>query len=362
MKQFFLGLSVTLMLFLSFQGCDSDNSFDGTQLLGESTQQASSYNPAVFVEAVLLSNVDNAITAATQMDTYANESLSSERVTAMQKTFTTLAAAMKRVEALYIAGDYNRSLIDTLQFVDIFRIGKSDIQDQLDFIARSSSDVETLLFQNSLKSINAMEYLLYDTDANTTILQKFTANTRYVQMLSIMAKSIASQYTTIRTFYTKGALFSNNEQFADIMLNVIIDSSYKLREWRIGDPGGFTNASSGQPDAAQLEYPLAHYSIGAMLAIVTVHQRLFSENADSFATYCIDLGAENEITAIRTQLSELRTLLLTLDDQEGVVSSLAFEELYRYSNALFSLYSNSLVSALQEKSTINIGIIEADGD
>lgn len=358
---------VLLLLMIALMwmgGCDSNNSYDGTQLIGSSSRSVSDYNPSAFVQNVQVAYASSAKEAAsalakTALD--ANATLSDAQLQTMHQEFALLLQAMKRTEALYIAGDYNRSLIDTLTLVDIFHVGKDTIYDDLDFIATNSASVESLLFKSSYKSINALEYLLYQTDGNQTVLKKFQDNSRYAQMVAVAADAIALKYASIEQFYRTGN-FLDQSTFADAVLNAMVDSSYKLKEWRLGDPGGFTNASSGNPDAALLEYPYAKMSLEAMLAVLSAYERLFDDSDDSFAQYCNDLGAQNEVQNINSVIITMKLILLGMKESDAVVSSAAFAELYNQSKTLNSLIVSSLVAALQQKSTITIGIIEADGD
>ena len=75
-----------------------------------------------------------------------------------KEDFSKLVNSWKSVETFYLLGDINEDFIDTPRYIDIFHNGNENIKEQLDRAIKSKDEIRIVLFKNSLKSINALEY------------------------------------------------------------------------------------------------------------------------------------------------------------------------------------------------------------
>jgi len=366
MKYLHVSLMVIVMMMAS--GCYDDNSYDAKEGLIGSTKVSHKETFSSIQENILHVNATRVIDGCDVLLSDVISITSQEDLANAQESFKSLVRSMKAVEASYIAGDFNKSLIDTLRLVDIFHQGNEDIGEQLESIASSTSNVTSAMYKNSHKSINALEYMLftYTEDDNKTFMQ-MQANSRRVEMLNVIVEAIQNHMLSVEAFYESSSDIQNDEEVTtDALLNVLIDSAYKLKEWRIGDPAGFTNKYKDSPDASRLEYKRSGYSAEAMISILTTHTQLMSADAefDNFATYCISRGAKEEVDLINEHISKAMNLL---ESMRGTLAndleSDDMSELYRSVQALYSVYYTSLPAVFAQSGTgVNIAIIEADGD
>ena len=78
------------------------------------------------------------------------------------QNFTNFLKSWKKVEALYFAGDINEDFADTPRYIDVFNNLKEDLNSQLKRAIESKDEPKVALFKNSFKSINALEYILFN--------------------------------------------------------------------------------------------------------------------------------------------------------------------------------------------------------
>ncbi len=275
------------------------------------------------------------------------EALSKKDLKASRERFKESIVAWKKVQATYVAGDFDEMMIDIPRLFDIYHHGNEDIHAQLSRIFASDEALEFALFKNSHKSINALEF---------TLFAKETLTQREFQAAKIMAEAINTYISEIYEFYKANhQTFVGNEPKANsAILNALIDSSYKLKEWRVGDGGGFSKKYRKDADDSRNEYYLSKLSKEAVEAIITAHgQLMFDKEYQNFSTMVIQAGAEQELEIIREALR--RSLMLLDLDSESFASNRA---LYESLERVHYGYYLSLITALQ----ITSKIVDADGD
>ena len=103
------------------------------------------------INNVSIPNVQNSIDSANILKNDLNE-----------KNFTQFVKSWKKVEALYFAGDLNEDYLDTPRYIDVFNNLKEDLNSQMSRVINSNDEVKTALFKNSFKTINALEYVLFN--------------------------------------------------------------------------------------------------------------------------------------------------------------------------------------------------------
>ena len=111
-------------------------------------------NETVFnsiLKNVSIPNVNNAIKSAENLQSNINK-----------ENFTKLVESWKKVEALYFAGDIDENYIDTPRYIDVYHNLKEDLSKQMQSVINSKDEANIALFKNSFKTINALEYVLFN--------------------------------------------------------------------------------------------------------------------------------------------------------------------------------------------------------
>jgi len=264
--------------------------------------------------------------------------------------FKELMMSWKRVETLYLAADLDEDYIDIPRYIDTFHEGKESIYKQLERILVSSDSLDIELFKNSTKSINALEYLIFKTGEKTT---------RQKEMIAYVLKHIAKQLQLIETFYQNNKkLFAlDTQKMNAFIMNALIESSYKLKEWRVGDPAGLSRKYKNEPKSARSEYPVSKLSYSAIEAILLTHQTIIGkQDFMNFSDVVQNAGADKELMEVRLRLQNaLKELhLAPVYDFE----SQEIKELYKELTELHNAYYISLIGVLK----ITSKILDSDGD
>lgn len=289
------------------------------------------------IQNVSLPNVNKAL-----------EDINSLEKSYSKKDFDKLVKSWKKVQALYLAGSINEDYIDTPRYIDIFHHGNEDITKQLNRAIKSSDDASVELFRNSTKSINAIEYMLYKDEK----LSK-----REKELLNVMFKAIKSHLMDIKTVYSN---YLKSKQRSEkwgnaVIINKLIDSTYKLKEWRVGDPAGYSRKYKDNPDNKRAEYYLSKNSFSAIKAILDAHNEVIGEKEyKNFATMALNSGAKKQVMQVRKALQESYEELSKLKTDDFSNAQGLFEALSKFHNA----YYLSLIEEL----SVTAKILDADGD
>jgi hypothetical protein len=256
----------------------------------------------------------------------------------------------KKVQTLYLAADLNEDMIDIPRYIDTFHEGKENIYTQLDRILRSSNSVDIALFKNSTKSINALEYLIFKPSEKTA---------RQKEMILHTLKHIGEHLKTIETFYLSNkALFMQDEKKINaFIMNDLIESSYKLKEWRVGDAAGLSRKYKNDPKNARSEYPISKLSYKAIEAILLTHQAVIGkQNFLNFSTVVTNAGADKVLLGIQNNINNALNNLHAAPAYD--FNSEEIKALYQDLTALHNAYYISLIGALKVTSKI----LDSDGD
>ncbi len=291
---------------------------------------------------ILLKNSSNALNVSIEM----KRNIGNDKVS--KNLFKDLVFHWKKVEALYILGDLNSKYIDTPRFIDIFHQGNEDIKEQLSFILSKNTALEAALYKNSHKTINALEYVLFTQDLSVPRVKKMQEI--IVATLEKNLKIIQQGYISEKENFIKDELRANT-----IILNTLVDSSYKLKEWRVGDPAGLSRKFKGKADNARAEYSLSKHSILAIQAILNTHKDIMAKQKfQNFGDIIETYGAKEELHhALKYIDKSLKALSnITNDDFSNA------KDLYTHLKKLHITYYISLVDKLK----ITAKILEADGD
>jgi len=356
MKQWFLIAAAALWL----GGCNGDNAYDGENGLRSAAAGTGVQAALETIRAnVIVADANATAAAAAAMSTAAEalaQTQDAQTLAGAQAAFVTLMQGWKRVEALYVAGTLESSLIDLPGEIDYFHVGNEDYREQLDVIFAGTGTLETQLFRNSNKSVNALEYTLFGSDHNATA-QLTRMSARRAAASVIMAAALREKMESIAAFYAGDAtLVSKGVESVESLLNQLIAGAYALKEWRVGDPAGLTVSYLDAPDASRLEYADSHCSLDAVRAILEAHAAVMAEGmlAVSILGSAGDEGRQVQadiadalaaVDAVDAPLAD------ALDSQEAAT-------LYAALKILFDDYYVSLINALQ----LSTDILDADGD
>ena len=356
---------------LLLSGCGGDNDYNGTGVIGSETSESQGDALASLHENVFLKDSQSLLSSATNLKTTAesfDKNLTQSDVTGMQTTFKTLMQSWKSVQNAYVAADYDNALIDIPQLFDYYHTGKKlDIPADIDSALASSGSIEDALFKNSSKGINALEYLLFghsQTLSELTLLMN-KENRRRVDALKVVTRNLERLSEQIAAYYKADTKFVANAQDAsNSIVNVLIDSAFKLKEWRIGEPTGIAVKFKDSPDPARLEYVKSLLSTEAIKAILETHQRIMGKQSyANFGSFASDNGAAAVVTEIQNRLDEAEKIINGFNKpMEALITTTSYDpqldRLYATVKTLQELYFTSLIQALD----LTAEIIEADGD
>ena len=293
---------------------------------------------------ILLHDSQNASAVAKQLKV----DLDKDDFTLAKKEFSNLVSAVKSVEAFYLLGDLNEDYIDIPRYIDTFHQMKEDIRPQLDLIIQDKEDLSVSLYKNSHKTINALEYILFTKD-----LKKPRIKTMALMIISTIERNL----NEIHEGYAeeKEAFVSNEKKANAMMLNALIESSYKLKEWRVGDPAGLSRKFRGKPDNRRAEYYLSKNSVVAIQAILKTHLRVlgkqdFGNFGSMIRSYHVEKELNDTISDLKNALAESKKI--KNDDFSNA------EALYESLTKLHTSYFIALIGKLK----ITSKIIDSDGD
>lgn len=338
---------ISLIVLLFFIGC-GDNAFDGTNLI-ESSQRSSSAFEAL-QKNVLLHDANASLQSAKRTLI----KLESKDIEGAKSEFKELMKDLKGVDSLYIIKDFNESMTTLRDYNDVFHTRSIDaIELSLNQFLKVDINDSAILSEN-VKNINGLEYILFDENITS---RKLLAASYVVEKMKERLENIVTWYATTSLFY------ANNQTATDSLLNILIDSSNKLSEWRLGDAASLTNQYKGQViDYKRLEYVKSALSLEAIIAILEAHQRVMNASEyEDFGDFAMQNNASNEVQLIRESISNALTLARAIEtplESNSVLASEQVKKLYEALRTLHFAYYESLINALN----LTAKIIEADGD
>ena len=295
-------------------------------------------------ENVILKNSKNAVESiqTIKKDIQINQN---EKV---KKDFSDFVKSWKSVEAIYILGDLNDSYLDTPRYIDTFHQGNEDITKQLDLIISSKEDLDVSLYKNSHKTINALEYILFTKDLKNPRVKNIALI--IVRTLEENLQDIYDGYKESQKKFIKDELVANA-----MMLNALIENSYKLKEWRVGDPAGLSRKFKGKLANDKGEYYLSKNSIVAVQSILNTHLQILADQeyknfGSMIKSYEVNDELNDAISYLNSALKNSK--MIKNDDFKDA------KKLYKSLKKLHATYYISLIGKLQ----ITAKILDADGD
>ena len=265
-----------------------------------------------------------------------------------EKNFTQFVKSWKKVEALYFAGDLNEDYLDTPRYIDVFNNLKEDLNSQMSRVINSNDEVKTALFKNSFKTINALEYVLFN-DKDISKREK--------ELSVAIIDSIISHLEEIKQAYKEYLLAKPKDEKWEnaLVINTLIASSYRLKEWRIGNASGNSSKYKNDAKNERAEYFLSQNSFAAIDAILDAHKEIVLKNKYyDFASFAMNKGASIELLSVIEKIEEMKNELKTLEKDDFTKAN----NLFVMAKDLHNAYYISLIGQL----SIVGKILDADGD
>ncbi len=276
-----------------------------------------------------------------------------------QSLFTTFIIAWKAVETVYILGALDDSYIDHPRYIDYFHQTKESIPTQLEQALDSPKAIEKVLFKYSTKSINALEYLLFPDPQQST--EQKAIDTRRIEAAKIAVNNITFWLSEITQGYQSiNIATAKSTAIISQVVNALIDSSYKLANWRVGEAAGLNKKYAGRPSAQRLEYPVSNTSFQAILSILKTHRKIINrDDAIDLLDIARMNNAESELIFIQKEIDQALDLLISIPQPLAEqIESQSFKTLYKQLDKIHNAYYFILIDALN----LNATIIDADGD
>ena len=288
------------------------------------------------IKNVSIPNVENAINDAKTLQKDANA-----------QNFTNFVKSWKKVEALYFAGDIDENYADIPRYIDVYNNLKEDLNAQMKKAIESKDEPKVALFKNSFKTINALEYVLFK-DADISKREK--------DLSVVILDSIIANLQNINKVYKNYLVASKDEKWENaLVINTLISSSYRLKEWRIGNASGNASKFKNDPKNERAEYFLSQNSFAAIDAILEAHRQIVEKHSYyDFAAFALDKGAAIQLLEAIDKLKQMQEELKTLPKDDFTKAN----NLFTLAKELHNAYYVSLIAQL----SITGKILDADGD
>lgn len=281
-------------------------------------------------------NVENAISDAKILQKDVNA-----------QNFTNFLKSWKKVEALYFAGDIDENYADIPRYIDVYNNLKEDLNAQMKKAIESKDEPKVALFKNSFKTINALEYVLFN-DKDISKREK--------DLSVVILDSIIANLQNVNKVYKNYLSKSKDEKWENaLIINTLISSSYRLKEWRIGNASGNASKFKNDPKNERAEYFLSQNSFVAIDAILQAHREVVEKHPYyDFATFALDKGAAIQLLEVIDKLKQMQEELKTLPKDDFTKAN----NLFNLAKELHNAYYVSLIGQL----SITGKILDADGD
>lgn len=317
-------------------------------------------NPVDFIYHFVL--INNSAKSAQQCSEFANTLKHSPDKATLQQSFSDLVQAWKAVETTYMLGSVAVETIDYPQLIDVFHRGNEKLEKALERALAGDNAPEKALYKNSYKSINALEYLLFGVEQPSA---------RRQQLLTTITDNLCNKLELIAQAYVDNAdkALSHGEngkggqydKTTAYLLNSLVESAYKTREWRVGDAAGLSRKYQGNPDPRRQEYYLSGASLPAIEAILKTHERMIGDEFQpNFATYARENGAHEALEQAQQALMQAQNALTQI---QQAPKAMQFEPktmrpLFDALDSLQTAYYKHLLKSLD----VVAKILDADGD
>lgn len=370
----FIYKGVALSTLLLFSACGGDNAYDGKNGLrgGSSVASETSKNVIASIQKnVLLVDAEQLLADANDFETKLQAfdiNVSVEKLDNLKDAFEAMMKSWKSVQSTYVIKDFNKDLYDNPQLMDFYRTGKKlDVASDLDRALSRDNAIINYMRKSSNVSITGLEYLLYGhrTSSADMISLMNLKSKRRIEAMKLVIANLKSLIEPIVEFYkTDTKLVSDVKEASNSLVNVLIDVTYRLREFRVGEPAGLVVKFKDEPNPERFEYYKSGLSTEAIKSILEAQSKIMgSQGYSNFGTLATSNGASDVVTKINGLIAEAMSIVNGFDKPiEEYVTTTGYDpkikKLYDLLTELQSVYYESLIEAL----SLTAKIIEADGD
>ncbi|MDP6969446.1 MAG: imelysin family protein [Gammaproteobacteria bacterium] len=274
----------------------------------------------------------------------------------LQATYRDLALHWKAVEAMYIAGDLNDDYLDHPRYIDYYHQGNESISKQVDKALASDMPLNKALFKHSNKGINALEVMLFPSQPISADLAA-----RHMQGAQLASQTIAMWLGEIAAFYnTDQSFMAGGKSSLSLLVNRLIDSSYKLAYWRVGEAAGLTPKTKGTLHPQSLEFQRAKLSKAAIERILQTHQKIIrNPTGQDLMSVGKAVGVAADMAFLQTRLDATMAALQAVPEPFAEqLTSAAYKTLFNELAMLQNAYYFMLINSLN----LEARILDADGD
>ncbi|OCL81629.1 Imelysin [Arcobacter porcinus] len=253
----------------------------------------------------------------------------------------------KSVETLYLAGELDYDYIDTPRYIDVFNNLKEDLNSQMQRVIESSKSVQTSLYKNSFKTINALEY----------VISKDELNSRDKEIIGVILSSIISHLEYIKELYVNYSTNPTKDEKEEIaiLVNSLVASSYRLKEWRIGNPAGLSAKYKNDQKNNRAEYFLSQNSFEAIISILETQLKVVDkQDYKNLYSFSYEKGAKDEIEKVSNTIKQTLEEINKLNKDDFSNAS----KLFDLASYIHDLYYITII----EKLALKPEILDADGD
>lgn len=351
-----------IFIALLLSGCGDDNAYDGVNGLNSSSTSDDTSQSIQTIYKQIQDDANTTYQSSLELISLAEDANNSLGEFKLLRDGTQeLIRAYKKVEAVYVAEKLDNAMIDIPVYIETFSAGdelrKESLLVELESILdpQNTTPIENALYKNAHKSLTALIYALY-ADQKSSLEVFAHLDARRMQAIQIMAQNISVQLKIIHDFYqTDDQFIADTDNALTILLNQLTISSNRLREWRVGDPGGFTQKYDDDADAIRFEYYASLSSLESIRSILDAHESIMNSGLANIS----EIGnASGEADVIENRIADLLGICDEFSDAiEMDIKDTKIKDLYDGSYALQQDYT-ALINALNFQQDI----IEADGD
>lgn len=261
--------------------------------------------------------------------------------------FKEFVKSWKKVEAIYLAGDIKSDYLDTVRYIDVYNTLKEDLNSQMARVVKSSSEANKALFKNSFKTINALEYILFSD----------TMDKRKEDLAKAILESIIKNLNTIKNAYND--YLNSKEENSSLddakLINTLIASSYRLKEWRVGNPAGMSVKYKNDQKNSRAEYFLSQNSFVAIESILDSYKEILEEKPYKNLSNLAKLkNANQDINSVLEKIKQAKEVLASMKQDDFSNA----KELFNLVSQIHDLYYVTII----EKLGLKANILDADGD
>lgn len=323
---------VVLVCFLTFVFCEANEDELNKQVITN------------LYEKVIKKNTSDTIKNLNSLE----KAILNKEVNQSKEEFNSLVKSWKSVQSFYILGEFDDNYIDVPRLMDIFHHGNEDIKKQLDLAIKSSNEVRVVLFKNSLKSINALEYIIFEKDITNDRINKFALT--IVKRLKVLTEEIIEGYKEI-----EDKLYEDFKKSNSVIINTLIQNSYKLKEWRVADVAGLNTKYKDKPSNERGEYYISKNSTNAIIAILNTYNSVLNDkDFYDFGDFLEESTQTTQLKVLRDEISNAIKLANGVKNDDLANAKKLFESL----NSIHVILFVEMIEELQ----INAKILDADGD